>query len=217
MAKLVQSCSFLLLCKLVVINKILWLIKCLSLTRKSTFFISLDYNSIIQFVGELKNEKWKVKTSLWGGNYSIPPLFTLCVSFSNLTQRWVLWWGRESGRGGRGRQRVRWINANRALILQAHQGRRQGQINAEQRRPAHAGSRSHAKTPIAASVPNIPSLSPPPIHQTLHSIHQRQLSARRSHSGRFICELKQCSEMIESWAAVLSLFSDPSSHASHVI
>lgn len=125
--------------------------------------------------------------------------------------------GRETGRGGRGRQRVRWINANRALILQAYQGRRQGQINAEQRRPAHAGSRSHAKTPIAASVPNIPSLSPPPIHQTLYSIHQRQLSARRSHSGRFICELKQCSEMIESWAAVLSLFSDPSSHASHVI
>lgn len=109
--------------------------------------------------------------------------------------------GRESGRGGRGRQRVRWINANWALILQAHQGRRQGQINAEQHRPAHAGSRSHAKTHIAASVPNIPSLSPPPIHQTLHSIHQHQLSAQRSHSGRFICAFNHCSEMAKSWAA----------------
>lgn len=83
--------------------------------------------------------------------------------------------GWESGRGGRERQRVRWINANQALILQAHQGRRQGQINAEQRRPAHAESRSHAKIPIAASVPNIPSLHHPSIKRCTPSISASSL------------------------------------------
>lgn len=59
---------------------------------------------------------------------------------------------------------------NRALILQANQERRQGQINAERQGPAHAGSRSHAKLSHAAVVLPTPSLQHPSIKRCTGSL-----------------------------------------------